>query len=96
MIQAVSPAAVCLLQQQVMQGWQHVNSGEARGGGAQSNRSLQPQVLLGVMWLSGELPEYQAWAVVAWLKAGRQVGKLLAMALVGMLVTAQLAKLIQH
>ena len=53
-----------------------------RGGGAQSNDGLQPQVLLGVMWPSGEVPEYQAWVVVAWLKAGRQVGKLLAMALV--------------
>ena len=72
-----------------------MNSGEARGG-AQSNRGLQPQVLLGVMWPSSELPEYQAWAVVAWLKAGRQVGKFLAMALVGMLVTAQPAKLIRH
>ena len=49
------------------------------------------------MWLSGELPEYQVWAVVAWLKAGHQVGKFLAtVALVGMLVTAQLAKLIQR
>ena len=72
-----------------------MNSGEARGG-AQSNRGLQPQVLLGVMWPSGELPEYQAWAVVAWLKVGHQVGKLLAMVLVGMLVTAQLVKLIRR
>ena len=72
-----------------------MNSGEARGG-AQSNHGLQPQVLLGVMWPSGEVPEYQAWAVVAWLKAGRQVGKLLAMALAGMLVTVQLAKLIRR
>ena len=45
---------------------------------------------------SGEVLEYQAWAVVAWLKAGRQVGKLLAMALAGMLVTVQLAKLIRR